>query len=108
VVRAELALVRTPEGASIVSVELAAGPTARERALSDLARDFELTRAEVEVLGVLAGGHTNREIAGKLCVSVETVRTHVARILHKTGTGTRTQAALLVRGREDRPGRTGT
>jgi DNA-binding NarL/FixJ family response regulator len=62
----------------------------------------------VEVLGVLARGHTNREIAGKLCVSVETVRTHVARILHKTGVGTRTQAALLVREREDRSGRSGT
>jgi DNA-binding CsgD family transcriptional regulator len=104
VVRADLALARTAEGEVIVRVELGAGPTARERALSAIAADFELTRAETEVLGVLARGLTNREIAGKLCVSVETVRTHVARILHKTGVGTRTQAALLVREREEGSG----
>ena len=56
-----------------------------------------LTPAETRVLAHLACGLRNSEIAGRLFISVETVRTHVRRILSKLGVASRTQAALLAR-----------
>jgi NarL family two-component system response regulator LiaR len=53
-----------------------------------------LTDREVEVLRLVAAGHTNREIAEGLGISEATVRTHVSHILRKLGLDTRTQAAL--------------
>ncbi len=44
-----------------------------------------LTTREVEVLRLIAGGHTNREIADVLGVSVHTARSHVVHIFDKTG-----------------------
>ena len=55
----------------------------------------ELTRREQEVLGLVAQGLTNREIADHLVVGVETVRTHVANLLAKMGARDRTQAVVL-------------
>jgi DNA-binding NarL/FixJ family response regulator len=52
-----------------------------------------LTDREVEVLALIAGGHSNGEIARQLYVSEATVKTHVNRILAKTGARDRTQAA---------------
>jgi len=48
---------------------------------------------EVEVLRRLAVGKSNREIADTLCISLNTVTTHVRNILTKTGTTNRTEAA---------------
>jgi DNA-binding NarL/FixJ family response regulator len=53
-----------------------------------------LTRRELEVLGHLARGHTNRRIAEELVLSVGTVKTHVHRIIGKLGVSDRTQAAV--------------
>jgi DNA-binding NarL/FixJ family response regulator len=53
-----------------------------------------LTRRELEVLRLLAHGHTNHEIAQILVVSTLTVKTHVQRIIHKLGASDRTQAAV--------------
>jgi DNA-binding NarL/FixJ family response regulator len=50
-----------------------------------------LTRREQEVAALVAGGLTNREIAGQLHLSVRTVETHVDHILSKLGFRTRTQ-----------------
>jgi DNA-binding NarL/FixJ family response regulator len=52
-----------------------------------------LTDREAEVLALIAGGHSNGEIARQLYVSEATVKTHVNRILAKTGARDRTQAA---------------
>jgi len=41
----------------------------------------------------LAAGKSNREIADALCISLNTVATHVRNILTKTGTANRTEAA---------------
>jgi DNA-binding NarL/FixJ family response regulator len=46
------------------------------------------------VLGLLAEGLTNREIAGRLVVSEHTVHRHVANILRKLGLPSRTAAAV--------------
>lgn len=54
-----------------------------------------LTPRELEVLGFLALGMTNSEIADKLQVSVRTVTTHVRTILDKLHLSNRTQAALF-------------
>lgn len=54
-----------------------------------------LTEREVEVLMLVAQGHTNREIAEKLVVSEGTVGTHISNILGKLHLANRTQATLF-------------
>jgi len=53
-----------------------------------------LTERETEVLGLLAEGKANKEIALTLSISETTVKTHVSNILMKLGVPSRTQAAL--------------
>jgi NarL family two-component system response regulator LiaR len=54
----------------------------------------ELTLRETEVLRLIAGGHSNKEIASALYISEKTVKTHVSNILQKLHLADRTQAAL--------------
>ncbi|MFE7571317.1 LuxR C-terminal-related transcriptional regulator [Streptomyces sp. NPDC057539] len=60
--------------------------------------DDSLTAREVEVLSLLALGHTNQEIAEQVHVSVRTVETHRARIREKLGA--ETKADLVTAARE--------
>lgn len=53
-----------------------------------------LTSREVEVLGLVARGYSNKEIARDLGISIKTVKTHVSNILSKLHMVDRTQAAL--------------
>jgi len=53
-----------------------------------------LTERELEVLGLIAKGKSNQEIADELVISEATVRTHVSNILGKLHLASRTQAAL--------------
>jgi len=57
--------------------------------------DMNLTDREHEVLGLLAEGHTQREIARQLVISDKTVATHIQRILAKLGVHTRAQAVAV-------------
>ena len=53
-----------------------------------------LTEREREVIGLLAQGASNKEIATRLFITERTARTHVSNILGKLGLSSRTQAAL--------------
>ena len=52
-----------------------------------------LSQREVDVLRLVASGKSNKDIADVLCISLNTVATHVRNILTKTGTANRTEAA---------------
>jgi DNA-binding NarL/FixJ family response regulator len=71
------------------------------RAASNVPREFEtidrperLSRREVETLRLMAGGHSNRDIAEAFGTTEGTVKNHVSSILSKLGARSRTQAVL--------------
>ncbi|MGZ8579518.1 MAG: LuxR C-terminal-related transcriptional regulator, partial [Actinomycetota bacterium] len=81
-----------------VSIERAHRTTGREAAVITLTEEpppFGLTRRELDVLTVLAGGLSNREIAARLATSVRTVATHVEHVLRKLGQRSRAGAGAL-------------
>ena len=79
-------------------------PAVTERVLrtaGQVAKNFEaidrpehLSRREVETLRLMAGGHSNREIADAFGTTEGTVKNHVSSILLKMGVKSRTQAVL--------------
>jgi len=75
-------------------------PASREPFAPDVARQQTLgiTARELEILSLVAGGLSNREIATQLFVSENTVKTHCARTFDKLGAARRTQA--VQRGKE--------
>ncbi|MDQ1051020.1 response regulator transcription factor [Streptomyces sp. V4I2] len=56
-----------------------------------------LSPREIDILRLLAHGHSNREIAARLYLSEGTVKNHVSRILQRLALRDRTQAALRAR-----------
>jgi DNA-binding NarL/FixJ family response regulator len=60
---------------------------------------LRLSLAERKVYERLAAGDTNEEISSRLCISIETVRTHVRNILTKLGAHSRSQAVAIVQQR---------
>ena len=57
--------------------------------------DLGITRRELETLELIAQGMSNREIAEKLHVSENTVKTHSSRVFDKLGARRRTQAVQM-------------
>ncbi len=61
---------------------------------SSLDRPDPLTERETEILRLMAGGYSNKEIANSLGVAEGTVKNHVSNILSKLGVRDRTRAVL--------------
>ena len=59
--------------------------------------DLGITRRELDILELIARGMSNREIAEKLFVSENTVKTHSSRVFDKLGAKRRTQAVQLAK-----------
>jgi two-component system, NarL family, response regulator LiaR len=57
--------------------------------------ELGITPRELEILGLIASGLSNREIAERLCVSENTVKTHSSRLFDKLGARRRTQAVQI-------------
>jgi DNA-binding NarL/FixJ family response regulator len=71
------------------------------RGLEHMPRDFEalsppdpLTKRELEILRLMAGGYSNREIAEALGTAEGTIKNHASSILSKLGVRDRTRAVL--------------
>jgi two-component system response regulator NreC len=77
----------TARGALFVSPALAAGLEATRRSFAE----DHLTAREIEVLRLIALGHTSAEVATALALSPRTVETHRARIHKKLGLTTRAE-----------------
>jgi DNA-binding CsgD family transcriptional regulator len=58
---------------------------------------LELSKRELEILSLMAQGHSNQEIATKLFVSLSTVKTHIQNIFEKLDVKRRTQAVEKAR-----------
>jgi len=81
----------------LVVVEVPAAPT--ESFVPDRRRleELSITPRELEILGLIASGMSNREIAEKLFVSENTVKTHSSRLFDKLGAKRRTQAVQIAK-----------
>jgi two-component system NarL family response regulator len=100
---------RALEGEALLSGQLAARLVAefrergrRKRILAGSSPGAELSRREWQVLELLAEHLTTREIAARLFVEPVTVRTHIARILHKLQVPSREAALRLLESQERR------
>ncbi|GGU22036.1 response regulator [Streptomyces lavendofoliae] len=81
-------------GHVLLQPEVAMALLSQEEANGGTGRGGTLTEREREVLGLIADGRSNREIARALVLSEKTVKTHVSNILMKLDLADRTQAAL--------------
>nr|WP_202504326.1 MULTISPECIES: response regulator transcription factor [unclassified Streptomyces] len=81
-------------GHVLLQPEVAGALLAQEDGGGGTGRGGTLTEREREVLGLIADGRSNREIARALVLSEKTVKTHVSNILMKLDLSDRTQAAL--------------
>jgi two-component system, NarL family, response regulator LiaR len=88
-------LTRAREAIALRDVAVPAAPAiARDEAK---AAALGVTPRELEILELMAAGMSNREIAEKLFVSENTVKTHSSRLFEKLGAKRRTQAVQLGR-----------
>jgi DNA-binding NarL/FixJ family response regulator len=77
-----------------VTQRLLKGLKEHQTDFSSLDRPDPLTDRETEILRLMAGGYSNKEIAGSLGVAEGTVKNHVSNILSKLGVRDRTRAVL--------------
>jgi two-component system nitrate/nitrite response regulator NarL len=106
----ELARVVTlaAEGEPVLAPSVVAQLTRRVAALTAARRSASLpsgiTRRELQVLELIEGGLSNKEIASNLCVELQTVKNHVHSILRKLDVERRAQAGAAFRAVAGFPG----
>ena len=87
---------RVMEGKLLIGAEVADDlAQAIQRAGAQRERPYGLTPREVEIVDAIAAGDSNREIAARLNISLQTVKHHLTSIFDKTGTSTRLELALF-------------
>jgi DNA-binding CsgD family transcriptional regulator len=80
----------------IVVIKEVSVPAAASFALNEArVKDLGITKRELEILTLIAQGMSNREIAEKLFVSENTVKTHSSRLFDKLSAKRRTQAVQI-------------
>ena len=89
-----LKLTRAKETVVVKEVRVAATPFVRDDAR---VAALGLTGREVEILELIAAGLSNREIAERLFVSENTVKTHSSRVFAKLNARRRTQAVQIAK-----------
>ncbi len=80
-----------------IGLKLFAGPARPEEGNPKAQAALGISARELEVLQALAAGHSNKEIAAKLNVSPNTVKTHIARLFEKLDARRRTEAITKAR-----------
>ena len=63
--------------------------------LAEHAGEEHLSARELEVLGLIARGNANKEIAARLAITEETVKSHITKILAKLSANDRTHAVTI-------------
>ncbi|HWG84262.1 MAG TPA: helix-turn-helix transcriptional regulator [Deinococcales bacterium] len=80
---------------TVLPFDVASWPALRSTKTQRAARHCRLTPREIQVLQLVACGHTNRAIAAELGLSVNTVARHVENILNKLAVPGRAAAVAL-------------
>lgn len=94
-------LERLADRAALVLEAIPSGPSQRERyelvqnPLRSLPTGAKLTRREMQVLDAISEGLSDTEIARRIGLGVDTVKTHARSIFRKLGSHGRTNAVLL-------------
>jgi DNA-binding NarL/FixJ family response regulator len=87
---------RVMDGKLLIGTEIADDlAQAVRRAGLQRDRPYGLTPREVEIVEAITAGDSNREIAVKLNISLQTVKHHLTSVFDKTGTSTRLELALF-------------
>ena len=95
---------RAAEGEIVVPARQLAALLSRRRERAERSRRLDsLTPREREILGLMAEGMDNREVAARLSVSYATVRSHVRHLLGKLGARSKLEAVVRGQSRDQPP-----
>ena len=87
---------RVMEGRFLIGSEVADDLAQAVRHVgTEKAKPYGLTPRELEIVDAIAAGDSNRDIAARLNISLQTVKHHLTSVFDKTGTSTRLELALF-------------
>ena len=85
---------RSPE--EVATELMASGAARRDLALDSYQRWQSLSQREQEVAALVCRGYTNRQIAARLVISPETVKSHMKRVLYKYDLHSKDELRMLM------------